>query len=60
MMIELEQSLYNGTGRQNDKSDRGHETALWVISMMYDVSQRGAGKETRPALRPETVTYKTS
>ena len=26
MMIELEQSFYNRTGRQNDKSDRGHET----------------------------------
>ena len=27
MMIELEQSFYNGTGRRNDKSGRGHETA---------------------------------
>ena len=27
MMIELEPSFWNGTGRQNDKSARGHETA---------------------------------
>ena len=27
MMIELEPSFRNRTGRQNDKSARGHETA---------------------------------
>ena len=27
MMIELEPSFWNRTGRQNDKSARGHETA---------------------------------
>ena len=27
MMIELESSFWNRTGKQNDKSARGHETA---------------------------------
>ena len=27
MMIEVEQSFYNKTGRRNNKSGRGHETA---------------------------------
>ena len=42
MMIELEPSFWNRTGRQNDKSARGHETAhshlgsrhLWLIGRL--------------------------
>ena len=31
MIIELEPSFWNRTGRRNDNSARGHETAQWVI-----------------------------
>ena len=31
MMIELEPSFYNRTGRRNDKLARGHETAHRVL-----------------------------
>ena len=32
MITELELSLYNRTGRRNDKSARGHETALYLAT----------------------------
>ena len=36
MMIDLEQSLWNRTGRRNDKSARGHETAQGLTRKFID------------------------
>ena len=38
MMIELEPSFQNRTGRQNDESTREHETALGRLSFITETS----------------------
>ena len=39
MMIELEPSVQNRTGRRNDKSTKGHETAHYSTSQSSDTVQ---------------------